>query len=209
LCPSDDSVPTDATPTLPQLTQLDVPEKGVSIRIMDKIGSHYHTLGIFLLNDEDGGEIKTIEYDCRRTADILREIFHRWICGHQMRNGKKINTWEKLVEYLGTVELTVLAKEIDDVLQFCSEIIMRMDNSEECALEYHDYKYKCEVPLHRCGECKCIAPIEAIFRLQLFVLVLGVVIIVAVVIVASTIYHCKGKGKLDTCSNTYNMIVYH
>jgi hypothetical protein len=182
---------------LQQLTQLDVPEKGVSIRIMDRIGSHYHTLGIYLLDDEDGGKIKTIEYDRRWTANILGEIFHCWITGHQIRDA---NTWEKLVEYLGYAKLTVLAKEIDDVLRFCSEITMRMDNSEECTLEYHDYKHKCEIPLHGCGECKCIASIEAIFRLQLFVLVLGVGVIVAMVIVASAIYHCKGK--LDTCSNT-------
>ena len=192
---------TDGTPTLQQLTQLDVPEKGYSIRIMDTIGRDYHTLGIYLLNDKDGGIIKTIEHDYRLTANILGEIFHRLIREHQMRNGKKTNTWEKLVEYLRDATLMALADEIETVLRFCSEVTMRMDNSEECEIEYYDYNHKCEIPLqcHGWGGCKCIEPIEAIFRLQFFVLVsaMGVVVIVAMVIVAAAIYHCKGK--LDSC----------
>ena len=180
------------------LTQLDVPEKGISIRIMDMIGSNYHTLGTDLLNDTDGGKIETIKHDHKLTADILRKIFNRWIKEHQMTN-----TWEKLVEYLEYARLQALAEEIEKVLQFCSEITMHMDNDEECAI---DYNHKYEVPLqcHGCGECECIGvykpliePIEAIFRLQFFVLVsaMGVVIII---IVAAAIYHLVYKGKRNT-----------
>ena len=48
---------------MPQLTQLDVLEIGVSVRIMDRIGSDYHTLGTYFLNDEDGGMMRMIKHD--------------------------------------------------------------------------------------------------------------------------------------------------
>ena len=125
----------DATPTMLQLTRLDVLEIGVSIRIMDRIGGDYHTLGTHLLNDEDGGIMRTIEHDYKFAEKIIDEMFHRWIKGHGQKNGKKTNTWEMLVKYLKHVKLMALADEIEAVLQFCTEKTMHL-NDEECAHEY-------------------------------------------------------------------------
>ena len=116
---------------MPQLTLLDVPEIGVSIRIMDKIGSDYHTLGTYLLNDDDGGTMKMITHDHKFTNEILEEIFYRWIKGQGQKDGKKTNTWEALIKYLKHSKFMALADEIEAVLHFCTDMTLRMDH-EEC-----------------------------------------------------------------------------
>ena len=121
----------DITPTMRQLTLLDIPEKGVSIRIMDKIGSDYHTLGTYLLNDDDGGTMKEITHDHKLTKEILNEIFHRWINGQGQKDGKKTNTWKALIKYLKHSKFMALADEIETVLHFCTNMTLHMDH-EEC-----------------------------------------------------------------------------
>ena len=178
-----DNNSTDATPTMLQLTQLDVLEIGVSIRIMDRIGSDYDTLGTHLLNDEDGGIMRTIEHDKNKvTGKILNEVFHRWIKGQGQKNGKKTNTWEMLVKYLKHVKLMALADEIEAVLQFCTEKTMHL-NDEECAHEY--------------GERMHEALIET-KSLQYLISML------AAVIIGAAIFHCRRKLNTIACHQLIN-----
>ena len=114
-----------------QLTLLDIPEKRLSIRIMDRIGSNYNTLGTFLLDDNDGGILRMIEHDHKFAEKIVREIFYRWIKEQGEKNRLNTNTWEMLVKYLRISRLLTLANEIENVLSFCTE---HVDN-EECARE--------------------------------------------------------------------------
>ena len=116
-----------------QLTQLDAQEIRVSVRIMDRIGSEYNTLGTYLLNDEYGEIMRTIKRDYKFTAEILDEVFHRWIKGQGQKDGKKTNTWEMLVEYLKISKLISLAEDIEKILQFCVSIHL---NDDECAYEH-------------------------------------------------------------------------
>ena len=118
-----------------QLTELAIPEKGASIRIMDRIGSDYHTLGTCLLNDKDGGIMRTIEHDYKVSDKILNEVFHRWIKGLIQKDGKKTNSWETLIKSLNHSMLVNLADEIEAVLYFCSEKALHTDD-EECVQEY-------------------------------------------------------------------------
>ena len=114
-----------------QLNLLDVPEIGVSIWIMDKIGSDYHTLGTYLLNDDDGGKMKEITHDHKLTKEILKEIFYRWINGQGQKDGKKTNTWKALIKYLKHSKFMALADEIEIVLHHCTNATLHMDH-EEC-----------------------------------------------------------------------------
>ena len=114
-----------------QLNLLDVPEIGVSIWIMDKIGSDYHTLGTYLLNDDDGGKMKEIIDDHKLTKKILKEIFYRWINEQGQKDGKKTNTWKALIKYLKHSKFMALADEIEIVLHFCTNVTLHMDH-EEC-----------------------------------------------------------------------------
>ena len=115
-----------------QLTQLDVPEKTLSIRIMDRIGNNYDTLGTFLLDDHDGGILLTIKRDYKSAEKIVREIFYGWLKGQEKKDRPKINTWGMLAKYLRMSKLVALADEIENVLDFCTE---HVDN-EECAREH-------------------------------------------------------------------------
>ena len=117
-----------------QLTQLDVLEIELSVRIMDSIGSDYHTLGTYLLNDENGGIMRKIKHDYKFTEEILDEVFHRWIKGQGQKDGKKMNTWETLVKYLEHSKLMTLADQIETVLRFCTNMTLHMDD-EECVRE--------------------------------------------------------------------------
>ena len=127
---------TDATPTMLQLTQLDAQEIGVSVRIMDRIGSDYNTLGTYLLNDEYGEIMRTIKRDYKFTEEILDEVFHRWIKGQGQKDGKKMNNWETLVACLKRSQLMALADEIERVLHFCAEKTLHIWDDEECVREH-------------------------------------------------------------------------
>ena len=160
---------------------------------MDTIGYEYFNLGTYLLNDEDGVMVRTIEHDHKLTADILVEIFRRWIRGYQMKRcGNKTNTWEKLVEYLKYAKLMALADEIESILRFCSEKTMHSMGNEECAREYEDCKDKAQVQGYR--ECKYEALTETKYLLQYFFLSLTIVIIsIGAATCTTTICHCRSK----------------
>ena len=159
-----------------QLNRLDVPEKEVSVWIMDKIGSRYNTLGTYLLNDKDGGIMQTIERDYKFTEKILGEVFHRWIEGQGQKDGEKTNTWEMLVKYLKHAKLMALADEIEFVLQFCTDKTMHMDD-EECVHGYREHMHE--------------TPMETKSFLQHF----GISMLVTVIVGAAT-FRCRNKLNL-------------
>ena len=117
------------------MTQLDVPDLGVSIRIKESIDD-YNTLGTFLLNDNTGVILKQIENDFKRSSKILDEIFDRWVRGEGKVVRERSNTWEKLVEYLRIAKLHVLADKIESVLKFCTE--KSVESNEKCFIENRD-----------------------------------------------------------------------
>ena len=157
-----------------QLTQLDVLEIGVSVRIMDGIGSDYHILGTYLLNDEDGGMMRMIKRDYKFTEEILEEIFHRWIKGQGQKDGKKMNTWETLVKCLKHSKFMALADKIEAVLHFCAEKALHMDH-DEC--QEHIYE----------------TLMETKSLLQKLIPMLAAIIVGAAVIIL--LYHYRSKHK--------------
>ena len=85
--------------TLPKLLQL---------KIHKRIGANYMDFGIFLLNDDDGSQMDSIEMECQgRPERIARKILQEWVLGR----GKPL-TWQTLVETLRDCELNVLADQI-------------------------------------------------------------------------------------------------
>ena len=87
--------------TLPKLLQL---------KIHKKIGVNYMDFGIFLLNDDDGSQMDSIEMECQgRPEHIARKILQEWVLGR----GKPL-TWQTLVETLRDCELNVLADQIQE-----------------------------------------------------------------------------------------------
>ena len=130
---------------------------------MDRIGSDYLKLGTHLLNDEDGGTMKTIEHDYKTTEEKLNEIFRRWIRGQ-----RQTNTWEMLVKSLKYAKLTTLADKIEAVLQFCAE----KKNDEEREYDYGEHMR------------------EAIMETKSFQYLISML---AVVIVGAAVFCCKCK----------------
>ena len=110
------------------MTQLDVPDLGVSIRIKDSIGE-YNTLGTFLLHDSNGVILQQIENDFKHSNKILDKIFDRWMRGEGQIGREKSNTWGMLVKYLQISKLYVLADEIESVLEFCTEKSVESDKN--------------------------------------------------------------------------------
>ena len=95
---------------------MDIPGEGGSIRIKDKIGSDYTTLGTCLLNDNDGNRLREIEKDHHHSKEKLDEIFYRWKKGEGRIDGKNLITWGRLIECLNTAELLALSDDIESVL---------------------------------------------------------------------------------------------
>jgi hypothetical protein len=91
-------------PTLIELQDLKRRDKD-SVRIIERIGNRYSELGTYLLNDEHGTLLQTIETNANGKVEAInREIFTRWINGegikdvnwrtlvHALRVGPKLNT---------------------------------------------------------------------------------------------------------------------
>ena len=109
----------DDVPEMSQLTELKIPEKPFTVRIIEDIGMDYTSLGTCLLNDKVGSKLREIENDYHRTEKIVNEIFHQWIKGKGQVDGKKSNTWRRLIQCLKTARLMVLVDKIDSAL--CEE----------------------------------------------------------------------------------------
>ena len=93
------SISSGERPTLPELLRLRVPQS---------VGDDYSTFGTFLLNDETGSRMNTIEdtYSGKPTR-ITRQILQEWMEG----KGLPL-TWESLIQTLRDTGLSTLADEI-------------------------------------------------------------------------------------------------
>ena len=86
-------------PSLPKLLELNIPEK---------VGTYYKEFGIFLLKDETGSLIDTIEMECGGKAHrITLKILQDWLLG----KGEP-PTWQTLVQTLHRCGLSLLADQI-------------------------------------------------------------------------------------------------
>ena len=95
-------------PTLPLLDSL--PFKGDTLKIIQKCCSHYFKLGIQLLNDEDGTEVKRIEMGNNSNPEAtMRAIFAEWL-------QSKDCSWKRLIACLRSFNLNSLAKSIENAL---------------------------------------------------------------------------------------------
>ena len=78
--------------------------------MLDQIGTHYKKLGILLLNDTTGTVTQAIiEQYHHNASEINMEIFQQWTQG----KGMPVE-WATLIEVLKDIELTELAREIEN-----------------------------------------------------------------------------------------------
>ena len=101
-------------PTLNELQVLKGRDRH-SVRIIERIGNQYSELGTYLLNDEFGALLKTIETNANGKVEAInREILTRWINGQGI---KDIN-WRTLVHVLRVgPKLNTLADDIVAALE--------------------------------------------------------------------------------------------
>ena len=98
-------------PDLPTLRRF--PVRNGFIDIAAKIGTDYELFGTFLLQDNDGNKVKSIERSER--GDPLRitvEILRQWLQG----NGKMPVSWQTLVQCLRNSNLNVISDSIETSL---------------------------------------------------------------------------------------------
>jgi hypothetical protein len=85
-----------------------------SINILEEIGTHYNTLGIFLLQDSNGTVTKAIRAQYQLDATLItQEILQRWLDGR----GMKPIEWSTLISVLKKIQLSTLAQDIANNLQ--------------------------------------------------------------------------------------------
>lgn len=97
-------------PTLPELIRFNGVERRINIPL--EIGTKYTKFGILLLEDKTGMRTDTIAHKHMKDAEKINiEILQEWIGGR----GLYPVTWQTLTDVLRDVELSALAKEIQDV----------------------------------------------------------------------------------------------
>ena len=104
------STESDQKPTLLQL--LCFPGKSGNINIPERIGTHYKTFGIFLLNDENGAKVESIAKEESTMTDMSLKILSKWLQGE----GIQPPTWNTVIKVLRQSNLAVLAGEIASVI---------------------------------------------------------------------------------------------
>ena len=100
-------------PTLPLLQRFPTKSGGV-IKIIDRIGTKHHDLGIRLLNDDYGTitDITEAQYKHDPPNRATEGILQKWLEG----TGRTPQTWDTLITVLREIELNTLAKEIEENL---------------------------------------------------------------------------------------------
>ena len=105
---------TEDRPTLPQL--IDFKTCTGNMNVTERIGTSYGKLGPLLLRDDDGAVTQAIRDQYHHdAAKINQEILQRWIQGKG--KGMQPVQWSTLIDVLKKIELSPLAKEIEDNLQ--------------------------------------------------------------------------------------------
>ena len=82
------------------------------INVPQEISTKYTQFGILLLEDTNGNRVRNMERKHRGDVEqINMEILVEWVNG----NGKQPVSWATLIEVLREVELSVLARDIEEV----------------------------------------------------------------------------------------------
>ena len=105
------SFPPSATPSIRELISIHV---SVShLNMIQSVGTRYPTLGIFLLEDDNGVLVDALTLEHQRNAEeITHAIFKRWIGG----TGRRPTTWRTLVGVLRQSQLATQADAIETYL---------------------------------------------------------------------------------------------
>ena len=99
-------------PTLPKL--LNFKTSSGTVNIAKRIGADYNLLGIFLLQDEDGAVTDAIADEHHHNAfKVNYDILKQWIQGKGMQPVQ----WSTLIDVLKEIELSELAKKIEESFQ--------------------------------------------------------------------------------------------
>ena len=104
-------------PTMNQLILLKRTDGGNPVRISERIGAQNIELGTYLLNDNDGAIMPTIEENAKGITETMnRNIFQRWLAGKGVPR-----SWKVLVDGLRDIALLKeLANDIVDALNIWS-----------------------------------------------------------------------------------------
>ena len=82
------------------------------INVPQEVSTKYTQFGILLLEDTNGDRVRNMEHKHRGDVEQINlEILWEWVSGR----GKQPVTWETLTEVLRDVELSVLARDIEEV----------------------------------------------------------------------------------------------
>ena len=82
------------------------------INVPQEVGTKYADFGILLLEDTNGNRVRNMEHQYRGDVEqINREILREWVIGR----GKQPVSWATFTEVLQDVELSELAREIEEV----------------------------------------------------------------------------------------------
>ena len=104
---------TGATPTLLKLKTMKGAD-GKPLKIIEKVsGGDYKTFGMYLLQDENGEQVKLAKKDHNNDSakDITEEIIQKWLT-----SGAPTHTYHHLIECLKQSELGALAEQIAAII---------------------------------------------------------------------------------------------
>ena len=103
---------TEGRPTLPKL--LNFKTSSGTMNLVKQIGADYNMLGAFLLQDDDGTITDAITEEYHHNVfKVNYDILKQWIQG----KGRQPVKWSTLIEVLKNIELSELAKKIEENLQ--------------------------------------------------------------------------------------------
>ena len=98
-------------PTMPELLRLKIPQG---------VGGNCYTFGIFLLNDQTGGQVDTFKREYQGDAEsVVRRILREWLEG----KGLPV-TWSSLIKALRDTELLAMADQIQDNLLDVMQVVV-------------------------------------------------------------------------------------
>ena len=84
-----------------------------TINIIQRTGTSYEKLGMFLLEDDNGDIVDSLKEACHHDPiQITTAVYKKWITG----TGRKPVTWQTLVDVLREIDLNCVADDIDSTV---------------------------------------------------------------------------------------------
>eukprot|EP00731_Ephydatia_muelleri_P005503 Em0002g1679a len=85
-----------------------------TINIIQRTGTSYEKLGMFLLEDDNGDIVDSLKEACHQDPiQITTAVYKKWISG----TGRKPVTWQTLVDVLREIDLNRVADDIDSTVK--------------------------------------------------------------------------------------------